>query len=107
MTTGRINQVTAFPEKLDRSIARSASNSVPAAEAEECLEGFLSERDTELQHIRCVSSQRSNCLDALLNVLPALNQRFERQDKRAGSIGELGSRTTKHSLDCQAFRRQS
>lgn len=79
MTTGRINQITAFPRLPTRG-HNEATESTAAwfqlHEAEEWLEGFLSERDTGVQHVLRVSSQTSNCLDALLNVLPVPNQRY-------------------------------
>ena len=63
MTTGRINQVTAFPETEQPPISqrpespRSIDGS-PARfqlhEAEECLEGFLSEMGTSTTAHQCV-----------------------------------------------------
>ena len=78
MTTGRINQVTAFRETGDQPFKASHRLRSRSPEAKELIEGFLSEMDT------CPGpcwkgrvGRMSNCLDALLNVLPALHQRPE------------------------------
>ena len=55
-----------------------AARQVPFTFVKELLcKGFLSEMDTSMPPRKVEAPRVSNCLDALLNLLPALSQRPE------------------------------
>jgi hypothetical protein len=77
MTTGRINQVTAFPKHTARVPKLPLQQLGSSHLRDGMFKAILAKRIPDATPSGVMRAKSSNCLEALLSFLPPLNQRFE------------------------------